>query len=337
MLTLLAWLMGLNDGNAQRAHFSQFYSAPTIIGPSFAGMNRSSRIVMNYREQWPSIPGNYRTYALSFDHYFSRLNSGLGGMIMRDESGTGNLGLTSFNLLYSYDINISRSWHFKPGISAQYVYNSMNFREFTFGDQLNLGKANAPVSIEEIPSEEVDYLDMTASLLFYSSKFWFGTTAKHLLEPNQSFLGYNTFEANATMQFSGYGGVKFNLAARRARREESITATFLYKNKPRESWDQLDIGLYYTYDPFMFGGWFRGLPGINEPQDMEIEYLDAVILMVGYKLDKFSIGYSYDFTVSKLWNANTGGAHELSVVFEFNRDVRLQRRRKYESIACPSF
>jgi type IX secretion system PorP/SprF family membrane protein len=223
-------------------------------------------------------------------------------------------------------------------VEAQYVYNSMNFREFTFGDQLNLDGANAPVSIEEMPSEEVAYLDVSASLLFYNSKYWFGTTAKHLLEPNQSFLGYSNFKANATMEFSGYGGVKFNMAAKRARREESITVTFLYKNKPKENWDQLDLGFYYTRDPLMLGAWFRGLPGVTDPQGGEIEYLDAVIMMAGFKIkDALRIGYSYDFTVSDLWNANTGGSHELSLVFEFNRQIRLQRRRRYETIACPSF
>jgi hypothetical protein len=39
--------------------------------------------------------------------------------------------------------------------------------------------------------------------------------------------------------------------------------------------------------------------------------------MLGFCSEKFSIGYSYDMTVSKLSNS-TGGAHEISAIFKFN-------------------
>lgn len=325
------------SSQAQNVHFSQFYSAPTIIGPSFAGMNRSSRLVMNYRRQWPGIDNTYNTYALSFDHYFERIKSGVGAMVMRDVSGAGKLGVTNFSLLYTRDFELTRSTHFRPGVEFIYAHNDINFREFTFGDQLSLTGPNAAVSIEDKANNNVDYIDVSASLLVYNNIFWAGATAKHLLEPDQSFLGNQEYEAKASMLFSGYGGVRFNLAERRARTEESVTVAVFYENKPTDNWDQLNIGLYYTYEPLMLGAWFRGLPVINEPQGYDINYIDAIIVMAGVKLDRFSIGYSYDFTVSELWNSNTGGAHEISIVYNFNQRFRLQRRRKYESIACPSF
>ncbi len=42
--------------------------------------------------------------------------------------------------------------------------------------------------------------------------------------------------------------------------------------------------------------------------------LDSFILLGGIQYKKFRIGYSYDFTISKLTNA-TGGAHEVSLGF----------------------
>ena len=321
----------------QATNFSQFYSTPTLLGPSFAGMNKGSRVAMNYRRQWISIPNSYRTYSVSFDHYLEDMNSGLGFLAMRDASGAGDLSLTNLSLLYSYDLEISRTWHFRPGIQFMYSHRSMNFREFTFGDQLSLDGDNAPVTIEEDYKDYLNYLDGAASALFYNDQFWFGFSAKHLLQPNQSFLGGNTHQSKVSMKFSGYGGVMFDLSDRRSKTEENFRVTFLYENKPKEGWDHLDLGVYYTKEPLMIGSWVRGLPGINSPQGYEMQNIDAVIIMAGVKFSKFRIGYSYDFTVSKLWNSSTGGTHEVSIVYRFMKEFSLRRREKHTSIACPSF
>ncbi len=48
---------------------------------------------------------------------------------------------------------------------------------------------------------------------------------------------------------------------------------------------------------------------------------------------KFSIGYSYDFTINKLLTS-TGGAHEIALIYEFS-DKRKKRKR--HMIPCPEF
>jgi hypothetical protein len=62
--------------NAQDPHFSQFYSNPLYLATSFAGSSLGSRVVLNYRDQWPSVPGTYITSSFSFDHYFPKIKSG---------------------------------------------------------------------------------------------------------------------------------------------------------------------------------------------------------------------------------------------------------------------
>ena len=60
---------------------------------------------------------------------------------------------------------------------------------------------------------------------------------------------------------------------------------------------------------------------------------DAVILLMGVQSRKFSFGFSYDITISKLSN-NTFGALELSTAYKFNCRSKKPGIPKAE---CPSF
>src|SRR5437764_3029465 len=87
---------------SQAYQLTQFYAAPTFLNPAFAGTGSCQRLTTNYRIQWPSIPGAYRTYLLAFDHYIEKKNSGIGFLFTNDQAGSGNLRSTSFNAQYSY-------------------------------------------------------------------------------------------------------------------------------------------------------------------------------------------------------------------------------------------
>ena len=85
-----------------------------ILSPSFAGATEEYRFAMNYRNQWPAVPGVFHTYSISFDKAMPNFNSGIGVLATYDVAGSGNLSTTNIGLLYSYDFNINRN-----GISGQ--------------------------------------------------------------------------------------------------------------------------------------------------------------------------------------------------------------------------
>ena len=54
--------IGLTTGVfAQDPQFSQFYAAPLYLNPAFAGSSELARVGINYRNQWPAMPGNFVT------------------------------------------------------------------------------------------------------------------------------------------------------------------------------------------------------------------------------------------------------------------------------------
>ena len=318
---------------AQKVQFSQFYAAPLVLSPSYTGMIDGSRIVLNYRDQWPNIPGTFTTYAFSYDQFFSRLKSGIGLSIVRDEAGSGNLNLTDIALMYSYDITATRFLHVRPGISFKYSQRGIEIEKLIFGDQLELDGNHSSSSSEYLAVQnKKGYIDVDASALAYTSKYWGGFSVSHLMRPDQSLVGA---ESRVPMKWTLFGGYRLPIKGNRRRSHEiteSVTFSALYQFQDMH--DQLDIGAYWKKSPFTLGLWFRGLPlvGIQEGY----EAIDAVIVLVGFQVYDLKFGYSFDYTLSGLIGT-TGGSHEISLIYEFNKNAKLRRKKRQVTIPCPDF
>lgn len=329
--------------DAQISHYSQFYSTPMTIAPSFAGYTEASRLSLNYRDQWPNIPGTFTTYSVGLDHYFAKAKSGLGLLVYRDQAGSGNLGLTEAGLQYSYNLKVGQKrgrknteWYLRPGIFFKYAQRSIDFDKLTFGDMLKYDGTRVEYTIETPIMANKGYIDFQASLLGYTDKYWGGFAVDHLLRPDQSLTGV---ESKQPILVSVFGGTKVYVKNKRVRRvtygREPDNVTFSFHYRIQDKYDQLDIGAYWENDPIVLGAWFRGIPIIDKNSG-SFNKIDAIIVLMGYKISpNLKIGYSYDMTVSNLLS-HTGGAHEISLVYEFNKNLD-QIRQKHTIIPCPSF
>jgi len=334
----MGFMLLANLSMSQSIQFSQFYSSPMILGPSFTGMADGCRISFNYRDQWPKIPGTFVTYAISYDQYFEKMKSGLGLLIIRDQAGTGNLSLTDIGGNFSYVVPLVKATGltFRPGVQFKFSQRGIDFEKLIFGDQLSLDGSVTPNTIEVPPLSKNGYVDMTTSFLLYEPRGWIGVTLDHLFMPNQSLTGS---VAKVPIKIAFYGGMNIPLSSTNRRRmyeKERENIAIAYHYRFQDGYDQLDLGAYWSHSPFVIGLWFRGLPVIKKQSDGAgvSEKLDAVIVLVGYKIFNLSFGYSYDFTVSKLISS-TGGSHELSLVYEFEPNVR--KIKKHAIISCPKF
>ncbi len=108
--------------------------------------------------------------------------------------------------------------------------------------------------------------------------------------------------------------------------------------------DQLSLGAYFHYQPIMLGFWYEDFlchysDGEND-NEVSVAYSDAVAILVGFKLEKFTVGYSYDYTVGNTLRGNTGGSHEISLTFNFgtNLDYSSSRPRykRFGKLYCPN-
>ena len=308
---------------AQDPHFSQFYANPLYLNPAFAGAKVCPRLVMNYRNQWPSIPGSYVTYNASFDMHFNAIAGGLGVIVQADRAGEGVLTTQSAALLYSVRIPLSREWFVKAGIQAGFIQKSLDWNKLTFGDQIN-PKWGFSQKTQEIPLSDPNVMnfDVSSGLLIYSQRFYGGFAVHHMVPPNVSLTGNDSY---LDMKMTGHVGYMFSLKHGGSNRlrpgDPTISPNIVYMQQG--GFHQLNWGAYLKKEPLIFGLWYRHF----------FEGSDAVIVQVGFEYDKFKFGYSYDITVSELKNAS-GGAHEFSFALDFNCPVK---RSRVHEISCPSF
>ena len=307
--------------SAQDPVFSQFYAAPMQLNPALTGLVAAPVLTLNYRNQWPSIPNAYSTYAVSFSQYIPKINSGLGVLIEADIAGGGIYSTYKGGLFYSYDIRFSKKLFIRAGIDAYFVNSRLSNGQLVFLDQLNPetgavdNNGNVNPTNEFINNQSFSYFDMGAGFLFNSPWFHAGVSIKHLTIPKESFIkkqedGSEELPLRITINI----GSEFQLS----KRNKIKNKTFLSPNalfiKQRE-FHQLNIGAYLRYGLFSGGIWLRHT----------FTNTDAVILMVGVRKGIFKIGYSYDFTVSGL-GMKSGGAHEVSISFNFEN-----KKQKYSN------
>jgi type IX secretion system PorP/SprF family membrane protein len=321
---------------AQDPQYSQFYAAPLYHNPAFAGSSFRDRVVFNYRNQWPAIPGAFVNYAASYDHYFSKYNSGFGVLLSNSKAGSGELQSFNGAAMYSYQLALSQEWGMRAGIQFGAGHRSLNFYRLTFSDQLN--EQGIPLQTQD-PSatayRPVTYFDAGAGLLVYSKKYWIGVASHHMNQPDQSLT---ETASPLPMRLTVNAGMRIALERPDGRRrsinygepDKTFSPVLLYRHQG--GFNQLDLGGYLYYSPMVVGLWYRGLPVLNYKRGFYNH--DAVILLVGFKLPNISFGYSYDLTVSRLSPA-TGGAHEISLSYEFDTKVKFKKRHR--PIPCPRF
>jgi type IX secretion system PorP/SprF family membrane protein len=312
------------DGYSQDPTFSQFYANPLYLSPSFAGATEDYRLGINYRNQWPAIPGVFHTYSISFDKAMPNFNSGIGVLATYDVAGSGDLSTTNIGLLYSYDFNINKEWHIRPGVNFKFYYLGLDIYKLIFNSQLS-GSGTVP-SIYPPPFDNVADVDFATSALVYNDRIWAGITLDHLLVPKTSFYGD---DANVPVKFNFYGGVQIMKKTRlRVKLQEVLSVAMNFQTQAK--FYQTDVGLYYYKDPLIFGLWYRGIPFATSQAG------DAIIGLLGVKTSQLHIGYSYDFTISNLIGSS-GGAHEISLIYEFTSFNLRSQRRRIRAIPCPEF
>lgn len=317
----------------QDPQFSQYYAAPLYLNPAFAGTSTGHRFIANYRNQWPNLYNGFVTYSVSYDYHLEGLKSGVGLLAMVDQAGSANLTSTNISFIYSYKVQLANKWVFTPGLSFGYANRSIDFDKLVFGDQLDFANDGQVPSTDQSVSNlgNASYFDFGVGGLLYSKNFWVGYSVAHLNKPNRSLLNE---ESEIPIKSSFHAGFKIPLYTGLLKRIKtaSLAPSFIYKSQGE--FDQLDVGLYFIYEPIMIGLWYRGIP-IQQNVNDNISQ-DALVLILGMQLNNFEIGYSYDFTVSELGTIS-GGAHEISLLYRFEAFHRSKTKKPDKFIPCPTF
>lgn len=324
LLCLLPLVAG-NCAFAQDPQLSQFYSNPIYTNPAFTGAATNARVVVSGRSQYIGLNKNYRTGIASFDMNVAELNGGVGLIAMTDVAGDGNLTSTVIGGTYAYHVALSRSLSMRAGIEANYHQRTYDFNKFRFGDMIDDRYGFVKPTNESVGQERIGFLNFGTGVLLYTNQFYGGVAVHNLTEPNQSFYFPNSSseEFKLPRRYTGHAGANIYLTHQREERERIMLSPNILFMQQR-NFNQLNLGLYLKKQSLTTGLWFRQTSNNT----------DAVIVLVGIKLPKFRLGYSFDATVSGSRSA-TYGSHEVSLSFEISR--KRKTKRTFKAIHCPEF
>lgn len=330
LFSVLIWLGLVTHSkhvHGQDPTFSQFYSNPLYLNPALAGTGECSRILLNYRNQWPSMPGNFVTYSASADHYVNALSGGIGVILTSDNAGNGIMNTTRISAIYAYHLKLSYDVSLNAGFNATFHQQKINSSELIYRDMINpvTGDINSDNTGEKpFDNNSVNTADFTLGLaLGIKEKYFVGFAVDHLAQPVLNY--YEKSEDNILYRkYTVHAGARFSLSSSSYRRNEDgfvLSPNILYQQQQNAR--QLNVGLYVEKSPLIAGLWYRHT----------FENPDGVIFLLGIKHKRIKFAYSYDLTLSKLKGA-TGGAHELSLAILVGCN---KKRNKPGAIKCPEF
>lgn len=300
---------------AQDPLFTQFYANPLYLNPALAGSNICPRFAMNYRNQWPSLSANFITQSFSYDQKFRAINGGIGIIAMHDQQGQNTIQTSSLGLLYSYHLQVNRKFTLMFGGQANFMMKFLDWNKLTFGDMIDPRRGFIYQTGDVPRGGRKGFLDISAGVVGYTKRFFFGFAAHHLNRPNESMI---VGRSPLPMRFTGHAGAEIPLGKKsQYGNKVSISPNILFRYQ--QGFMEMNVGTYIKYDMFTFGTWFRNR--------------DAFILLFGVQYERFKIGYSYDVTVSKLTN-QSGGSHEISLGLSLKCK---DRKLTFRTISCPSF
>jgi type IX secretion system PorP/SprF family membrane protein len=304
------------QGMAQDPNFTQFYANPLYLNPALAGSYGCPRFALNYRNEWPSLSGNYVTYSASYDQYFKQISGGFGVLALHDQQGQGTIKTSMLGLFYSYHLNLGRKWKLMFGARASWFQKSLDWDKLTFGDMID-PRRGFIYSTGDVPrGGSRGFFDASTGIVVFNKHFYGGAAWHHMNRPNESMI---IGDSPLPWRFTGHVGADIEVG----KRSKYSSGTNIMPNvifQYQNGFTELNVGTYLKYGSFNVGVWYRNK--------------DAFIMTIGINTGKFKLGYSYDVTVSKLNNGVSGGSHEVSMGINLSCKTRPV---SFKTISCPSF
>jgi type IX secretion system PorP/SprF family membrane protein len=323
--------------SSQDLHFSQFLNSPILTNPANTGFmpDGDYRLGINYRNQWAAITAfPYKTMSAFGDLQVMQNKDntgwmGVGGVILRDIAGSGNLTSTKVYGSIAYHQMINAGSLVSLGFNVGWANKYINTSNLTFPSQWN-GKFFDLHQTSGIPSLDVNninYLDMQVGAnyaYFPTGKAYVnaGFSAMHINKPRESFFSAQPGVDNRIpIRYTGFLNGSFMTNS------NLIVNPNVYFSLQAKSYEivagaNAHYNLSGNGDKILIGGLYY-------------RYKDALIPMLGLGYNDYTITFTYDATMSKLKSFNnTRGAYEFSLIK--NGVVNKFLGNKKQSM-CPSF
>lgn len=300
--TLFFGFLALAAFSQEQAIYSQYHAFPVLVNPGYTGFDNQHQFIASYRSTWTSFPEKPNTYTLMY-HGPVGDKLALGGALFSDNAG--KVSTTKLQINYAFRFQLKKV-RIGIGLSTEFLNR----------------KADAALLNDPLVERNDDVLEslvdgqqlFDASLGAYAihdDKLFFGlslpNSIRTRLDESPTAGETETTGQNLLEHYIFQMGYKFDLKDQNFKLVPSITM-----RKIRDTPYQIDLNIQGRFldEKLIAGLTFR--PGNS----------GAAVCMLGTKVSQFQLFYSYDLSLSN-FQRYTGGSHEVSVSYAFNRKPKL--------------
>lgn len=303
----------------QKPHYTQYILNQYIVNPALTGIENYVDIKASHRLQWVGLQDapvttyftmhgpigktDYKTTATSFnvpgenprgknywqEYVASKPHHGWGVQVINDRTGP----LNNFSAMgtYAYHVGLSARTNLAAGIGLGISNISLN------ADKLQFNQTVDPAVYSSGLTNNLRF-DMSAGVYLYSADYFVGLSAQQIVPSKIDFSnnivkkleGKSVPHIFATAGYRFLVGDNFNLLPSVMVKYVQPTPVQLEANVKLQYLDLMWVGASYRHE-------------------------DGVAAMVGLNVSNtFNVGYSYDYTTSRL-NNYTKGTHEIVIGF----------------------
>lgn len=273
-----------------------------LLNPAYAGSHEYVSTTLLYRKQWTGIEGAPVTQSASIHGLIPKKKLGLGFYLQQDK-----IGVTKQTDIYgsgAYHLNMGEA-KLSIGLQAGLTYLKSDLVKLTYWDPFdNVFNYNEFTTV--LPN-------VGAGAYYYRNLFYAGISAPFLLSYDSTrspdVQPSKPVHHLVRRYYFTLGGVI------ETEQEIKFKPSMLIKYEQKGDL-QFDINLNVLIkNIFWIGASYRSN--------------DAVVALLEYQLSrKLRLGYSYDYTIGKLKNYNSG-SHEIMLGYDFGFSVIKMKSPRY--------
>lgn len=300
-------IMSLEARGQQDAQYTQFMYNKLPQNAGYTGAREVLSIRALYRDQWSGsklggITGAPKTTSFSIHSPLKNEHFALGFWFVNDRLGLEHKN--QFDVTYAYRVGLGKKVKLSIGINAGILWYKYN------------GAGEVTVDNEPMPAPNVSKVlpDVGAGLYIYHPNFYIGASVPNFIKGDLERASSGRNSKRAAHFVAMVGGV--------------IPAGKVLKIRPQIQYRYLASAVYkiphtmdfnlslLIYNRVNIGGQYRTTFG-NKNGGVKLTDPDSFDVMLEvWPTKQLMIGYSYDYTLTKLGNYNNG-SHEIILGYDF--------------------
>ena len=314
-LTILLSLVLFATGNLngqQLPLYSQYTLNRFLINPAVAGTDGFTTVSLTAREQWIGFKGTPKTHSVTFDtkllqdSYILKNISirkkkrkstrsgkvGIGGHIYNDHNGP--IDRTGLEGTYAYHLDLDKTL-LSFGLSVNFFQMRLNT------DKLVLSDLN-PDDLISGGKQTLFIPDASIGVYALTKDYYAGISAINVLRSSVQFGKNSAGNYRLNRQYNLMGGYRYEI-----NRDFLLEPTILLKI-PETMRAQLDIDVKLNIKREYWAG-------------LGFRTGSALTIFGGAKVDRYFIGYAFDYNFNRLMRF-TYGSHEIMAAVKFGETAR---------------